>query len=154
MCAFKARDGRQFTNASQMNIHNRKLQPAPTTPLEGVKIQGKAVGDGRQPIPQSKFSKPESPRKASLVDSKPKPDTDDDTQDYSQSVNEHGPALRVDIKHGDNGSHTVDAVMGDSTKHHSDHTSAEEAHAAARQLSGLDTNSDDDQELPDLSKVM
>jgi hypothetical protein len=155
MCAFRSSDGtRSFTNASAAKRYNDS-KPAPPTPIDGVKVPGRALGDGRQPLPASAFPKPEAPRKDSLVNSKPTPQPDgNDDQDYSQAVQDHGPALRVDIHHGDDGRSTVDAQMTDGSKHHSDHSSREDAHAAARTLSGVDSGTESDDNTPSLTELM
>lgn len=147
MCAFRSSDGtRSFTNASAAKRYNDS-KPAPPTPLDGVKVPGAKLGDGRQPVKANNFPKPAPERKDSLVNSKPTPQPDEDnTQgDVSTAVADHGPALRVDIHHGEGTSH-VSAKMTDGSSHESDYSSREDAHKAARTLAGVSEQpeSDDD----------
>ena len=156
MCAFKARDGRSFTNASQMNIHNRKLQPAPDRANGEVPIDGKKLGDGRQPV--KSFSKPEADRQPTARPVKAtadnvEPQDAESHQDPDQALADHGPAGSVSIEHtGDK--HTVRSTHADGHEHRSTYDSPESAHDAAKTLAGVGSSSDDSRDMPNLSEAM
>ena len=141
-----AKDGSKWSNLSQKMAADRKFGAVP--------VPGRDLGTGgKQPIPASKFPKPVADRKPSLINDKPAPDDSEQTQDPSQVIEQHGPAQTVTIEHqGDQ--HTVRSTHADGHEHSSKHSSAEEAHQAAKTLSGVDEQADDTQELPNLADVM
>jgi hypothetical protein len=134
--AYTSRDGRKFTNLSQ----------ARAADLRSVPVEGKKIGDGRQPV--KSFSQPEAPRQPTAIPpvktfaDSPRHATaidNSEPQDASSesAVAEHGPAQEVTIRHsGDE--HTVTSKHADGYRHQSVHASASEAHDAARTLSGSD----------------
>jgi hypothetical protein len=129
--AFTSKSGDKYTNASQAKAADRRFGIVP--------IQGKSIGDGKQPVAQSNFSKPEPARQ---------PTAD---QDPSQVVAEHGPAHTVAINHmGD--THTLTSTHPDGYVHNSKYDSAESAHDAGNRLAGIGNS--DKQELPNLSDMM
>lgn len=64
------------------------------------------------------------------------PETDTESQEPSAVVAEHGPAHQVLITHKE-GSHKIKSKHKDGHTHESEHTSAEDAHMAAKQLAGV-----------------
>jgi hypothetical protein len=103
-----------------------------TNAAQAKRVPGRAQGDGKQPV--SKFSKPE-PARQPTAEPVSASTHSEDNQDPMQTVEAHGPAQEVTVKHeGDQ--HTVTSTHADGHKHHSKHASAEEAHQAASQLSG------------------
>lgn len=68
----------------------------------------------------------------------PEPDADDMGGEDPQSVaSAHGPAVEVNISHDhQGGKHSVHSMHQDGHEHTSEHGSADEAHQAARVLSG------------------
>jgi hypothetical protein len=144
--AYTSKSGERFTNLSQAKAADRKYGQVP--------VPGRAVGDGRQPLAQSKFPKPEPERKASLVSDKPSTeDSDPSEQTPGQAVAEHGPATSVTVSHGDK--HTVESNHADGHTHRSTHDDAEEAHRVASRLAGVDSDSEQDGDNQrNLSEIM
>lgn len=81
-------------------------------------------------------AKQPQPRQAGETDQ----DQDDLGQmedDPAQVAQEHGPAVEINIQHHhEAGQHHVHSVHPDGHEHHSEHGSAQEAHAHAAQLAG------------------
>jgi hypothetical protein len=122
--AHTAADGSKWSNAAQ---------------ARRVPVPGRSIGDGKQPV--SRFSKPEAPRAATAEPVAAHQSAEDQTQDPSQVVLEHGPANHLEINHQEG--HKVSSKHPDGHEHHSAHGSAEEAHTAAGTLAGVGAGRDD-----------
>jgi len=89
----------------------------------------------RQPVKDLPKPEPARSSTAEPVTSRPA-QSSEPAEDTTQVVSTHGPAQRVEINHADG--HSVHSTHPDGHKHTSTHGSAEEAHSAARTLSGVE----------------
>lgn len=109
--AFKAKDGREFTNAPMMRQHERRMD-----------VQ---KGAGQRPLPP----------KGKALGAQANDEQADASGDARQAVAEHGTAHEINIRHDHAaGTHSVESHHHDGHVHTSEHASAEEAHDAARTL--------------------
>ena len=122
--AHTAADGSKWSNAAQ---------------ARRVPVPGRKQGDGKQPV--SSFSKPEAPRAPTAEPvSAPTQDSGHDAAD-STSDQDHAPTVEVTQ---DGNTFVVTAKFA----------SADEAHAAAQQLSGGDQGEGDSSPVPNPAQAM
>lgn len=117
--AFKSKSGKEFSNRPMAAQQDKRdaagmSQMGKTQSTSGIKNADSIHGEGNS--------------------------NGDESQDPSSVVSEHGPADKVMVSR-ENGKHVVKSEHADGHKHKSVHASADEAHDAARQLSGSDDES-------------
>lgn len=124
--AHTAADGSRWSNAAQ---------------ARRVPVPGRSIGDGKQPV--KSFSKPEAPREptAEPVSQVSHTGTSQPTESQPSSQDSQGPQVEVTQ---DGNTFVVTAKFA----------SAEEAHAAAQNLSGGDQGEGDSLPVPNPAQAM